>query len=336
MYAAVSIDYLRKGLNMAKSGDSHVFFVGDVALDEYYETDRFPGLKEKVIVRTLPAQTGGMIANAACVYAGYGAKTKFMTALNSGPVSQRLLADLASKGIDLEHMVCDDSLPDAKTIIILAEGEHTVFIPTLGIQRIEITPEALDDLCRAKHIYSTFCEIAPLRCGDMGVRGILAKARANGCGWWCDLDVADIGEDEHWLLESVKVLFLNELGLRNIRNNANEKETVAYLFSKGIEMIIVTLAGEGCRVYVNGENFHVPGIKVEPVDVTGAGDTFCSSFLFAFDRTSDLRLAAEFANFAAARSVTVMGARAGACGIDAVLDFIGESGGDPLRFAVLR
>ena len=43
----------------------YTVFVGDVALDEYYEVQRFPAVKEKVGTRMLPAQMGGMVANAA-------------------------------------------------------------------------------------------------------------------------------------------------------------------------------------------------------------------------------------------------------------------------------
>ena len=113
-----------------------VFFIGDVAMDEYYSAPYFPKIKEKILVQTLPAQMGGMIANAACVYAGYGAPVSFLTALNPGAVSKKLCRGLNEAGIDTEFMVWDESLPDAKTIIILAEGEHTVFIPTLNLQRI--------------------------------------------------------------------------------------------------------------------------------------------------------------------------------------------------------
>ena len=118
-----------------------VFFIGDVAMDEYYSAPYFPKIKEKILVQTLPAQMGGMIANAACVYAGYGAPVSFLTALNPGEVSKALCKGLNEAGIDTEFMVWDESLPDAKTIIILAEGEHTVFIPTLNLQRIELSGE---------------------------------------------------------------------------------------------------------------------------------------------------------------------------------------------------
>lgn len=40
----------------------YTVFVGDVALDEYYEVQRFPAVKEKVGTRMLPAQMGGMVA----------------------------------------------------------------------------------------------------------------------------------------------------------------------------------------------------------------------------------------------------------------------------------
>ena len=65
-----------------------VFFIGDVALDEYYEAPYFPKIKEKIIVHTLAPQMGGSIANAACVFSGYDRKERphFMTALNTGSI----------------------------------------------------------------------------------------------------------------------------------------------------------------------------------------------------------------------------------------------------------
>ena len=82
-----------------------VFFIGDVAMDEYYSAPYFPKIKEKILVQTLPAQMGGMIANAACVYAGYGAPVSFLTALNPGVVSKELCRGLNEAGIDTEFMV---------------------------------------------------------------------------------------------------------------------------------------------------------------------------------------------------------------------------------------
>ncbi|MCI8631544.1 MAG: hypothetical protein HFG67_04620, partial [Firmicutes bacterium] len=77
-----------------------IFFIGDVALDEYYQADYFPKIKEKIIVHTLPAQMGGSIANAACVFQSMGNAPYFLTALNSGSITQRLLRNLNESGIN--------------------------------------------------------------------------------------------------------------------------------------------------------------------------------------------------------------------------------------------
>ncbi len=92
----------------------YAVFVGDVALDEYYAADVWPTIKDKAIVRALPAVPGGMIANAACVAAALGMEVKFLAMLNRGAITQLLLQDLQQRGIDTSLVVFDDTLPDAK------------------------------------------------------------------------------------------------------------------------------------------------------------------------------------------------------------------------------
>ncbi len=298
-----------------------VFFIGDVALDEYYQADYFPKIKEKIIVHTLPSQMGGMIANAASVFASYGMDTSFLTALNSGSLSQELCKELNNKGIDTQFMVWDNSLPDAKTIIILAEDEHTVFIPTMGLEKMEISQEAMEALCSTDYIYSTFCEIKPLYYKKQGCCQILDTIIQNGCKLWCDLDVADIDDSDEVLFEYVDTLFINEAGLQNLSSRI-DGNVYEWLFAKGIQLVIVTLAEKGCLVcQPEKENIQIDGIRVPVVDVTGAGDTFCSSFLYAYIMTRDIKISGEFANMAAAHAVTKLGARTGAVGAKKVFQF---------------
>ena len=313
-----------------------VFFIGDVALDEYYSAPYFPRIKDKVLVQALSSQMGGMIANAACVYASFGGRASFLAALNSGAVSRQLCDGLQEAGLDVTYMVWDDSLPDSKTIIILAENEHTVFIPTLNLQKIELPLAALDAICASDYLYSAFCELRPLHHRELDAAGILARAKASGCRLWCDLDVADIRDEDERFFEYVDTLFVNEAGFQNLTARAPGGDVPGWLFSKKLTLLVVTKAENGCAVFESGkEEYAVHGINVPVVDVTGAGDTFCSSFLYARTRTGDIRLCAEFANFAAARAVTGMGPRAGADGVDAVLDFMCTNGGDPNRFSFL-
>ncbi len=323
--------YVLKG-NENMGDTKKVFFIGDVALDEYYSAPYFPKLKEKIVVQTLPTQMGGMIANAACVYAGYGSPVSFLTALNPGAVSKSLCRGLNEAGVDTTYMVWDESLPDSKTIIILAEGEHTVFIPTLNVQRIELTGAAVEALRQADYIYSTFCELRPLRYGEMTACQVLADVISHGCKLWVDLDVADLQDGDDILFEYVDTLFVNEKGYENLEKRA-EGGVCAWLYGKGVKRLIVTRAEHGCTVYIrDGETFSVDGLSVPVADVTGAGDTFCSTFLYGYTRGMDLQRCARFANYAASRAVTELGARAGAVGAETVLDWIEAHGGNRAEY----
>ena len=63
-----------------------------------------------------------------------------------------------------------------------------------------------------------------------------------------------------------------------------------------------------------------------PVDTTGAGDTFNSSFVYGLSCGWGLQEAGTFANAAAGRAILNMGARSGAVGEAAVKDFMNREG----------
>ncbi|TJX34423.1 MAG: hypothetical protein E5W21_29345, partial [Mesorhizobium sp.] len=81
------------------------FFIGDVALDEYYTADRWPGRADKGMVTEMPAEAGGSIANAAVVHAALGGATEFISLLNDSPLSRRLVADLRANDVGVAHML---------------------------------------------------------------------------------------------------------------------------------------------------------------------------------------------------------------------------------------
>lgn len=319
---------------MTEVSNEKVFFVGDVATDEYYQAPYFPSIKEKIIVHALEPQMGGMIANAACVFASYGVPAQFMTALKPSENSRNLCAGLERAGLDTSHMVWDETLPESKTIVILAEDEHTVFIPTMGITRIEIPEETLQALRKADYVYSNFWEIAPLASGDLSGLDLLLDLKAHGTKIWCDLDVAEFGPGHEELLSALDVVFVNEAGEKSLEEHLGDNP-IGELHARGVRMVVVTLAERGACVYVAGEKpIAVEGWPVEVVDVTGAGDTFCSSFLYASLRCDDVELCAKFANAAAARAVCGMGPRSGAVGVGPVLDFMEQRGVDTTPFHV--
>jgi sugar/nucleoside kinase (ribokinase family) len=287
-------------------------FIGDVALDEYYRADYWPTIKDKAMVDALPAVPGGMIANAACVSAALGMNVKFVSALNRGAITRFLLDDLENSGVDTSLVVFNDHLADSKTMIFLIGDEHTIFIPRLGIETVELTSEQLSILANANFIYTTPTEIAALRCGEMSSEAIIDHCRENGVKLVFDLDVDYIKDGDQERFKRLDIAFFNEVGFDSYRGLLDEQTAAHRLLSYGLELVVVTLAENGCVVYTKDETVRAPARKVDVVDVTGAGDTFCSSFLFALSEGQGIKYAATFANAAASICVGKLGARAGA------------------------
>lgn len=299
-------------------------FIGDVSLDEYYQAPYWPAIKDKVAVRPLQPQFGGMIANAACVFAALGEPVRFMGILNQGAVSQRLLENLEQNGVDTSLMLFDDALPDSKCLIVLAEGEHTVFYPEMNIERLEISLEQLEVLAGARYVYSTRSDTLRLTCANLTNDQILTRIRAGGAKLVYDLDVGYLPSEDEAYYQGMYIAFFNEIGFNSYRKGRSEAQAAADLLSYGTELVVVTFAEKGCVVYGQAGQIQVPAHSVEVVDVTGAGDTFCSSFLFAYSKTGDLEYAARFASAAAAICVGGLGGRAGAVSEAGVLKLMNQ------------
>ncbi|XVE58641.1 hypothetical protein DITRI_Ditri04bG0185300 [Diplodiscus trichospermus] len=87
------------------------------------------------------------------------------------------------------------------------------------------------------------------------------------------------------------------------------------LFHPNLKLLLVTEGSKGCRYYTKAFKGRVPGIKVKPVDTTGAGDAFVSGLLSClasdpqlFQDEKRLREALLFANACGSITVTERGA----------------------------
>ena len=73
--------------------------------------------------------------------------------------------------------------------------------------------------------------------------------------------------------------------------------------------IVITLEDKGCLYSVNNEIKIMPGLKVQAVDTTGAGDIFHGAFTYAISKGYDIEKCVRLSNIAAGLSVQKVGAR---------------------------
>jgi len=104
------------------------------------------------------------------------------------------------------------------------------------------------------------------------------------------------------------------------------------LFHPNLKLLVVSEGPNGCRYYTQEFKGRVGGVKVKPVDTTGAGDAFVSGLLnsLASDLTllkdeKKLREALLFANACGAITVTERGAIPAMPSMDAVQDLLSST-----------
>lgn len=78
--------------------------------------------------------------------------------------------------------------------------------------------------------------------------------------------------------------------------------------SEGVGNVIITLGAKGSIVYDNAAEL-IPARRVEAVDTTAAGDTFCGALSVALSEGKSLQEAAIFATAASSLSVQKQGAQ---------------------------
>jgi len=83
---------------------------------------------------------------------------------------------------------------------------------------------------------------------------------------------------------------------------------VASLLDAGVGSVVVTLGADGARIHTRDAAIDIPTLKVDAVDTTGAGDTFCGYLAAGLAAGLSLERAARRGCVAAALSTTRPGA----------------------------
>ncbi|KAK7270530.1 hypothetical protein RIF29_23742 [Crotalaria pallida] len=136
---------------------------------------------------------------------------------------------------------------------------------------------------------------------------------------WDEADVIKISEDE--------ITFLT-----GGDDPYDDNVVLTKLFHPNLKLLIVTEGSEGCRYYTKEFKGRVAGVKVKPVDTTGAGDAFVGGFVYSIASDQNvlkeetrLREALHFANVCGAITVTERGAIPSLPTKEAVLQFMLEA-----------
>jgi ribokinase len=289
-----------------------IVIVGSTNVDFVMKLSRLPGIGDCVSDGTFVQTFGGKGANTALAAAKTSARpgsAAFITALGEDTHAEHLLTGFKSAGLDTSGIKRCRGVPTGSALIMLdaqgrnylavAPGANDQLLPAdipacralirgagIVVMQLEIpVPTILAVLteCQAASVPVLF-NYAPVRSTDIRVSPAMA--------------VLVVNEAEAAQLSGVPVASVESalLAARTLR-------------SRGAGLVVVTLGPEGA-VAIDADAEHViPACKVDPVDTTAAGDTFCGSLAVALAERRPLPEALRFASAAAALACTKLGAQ---------------------------
>jgi len=285
--------------------------VGSLNMDFVVKVAKLPLPGETVLgggFRTIP---GGKGANQACAAGKLGGRVRMVGRVGDDVFGEELRTSLAAAGVDTAAVLATEGTPSGVALIFVqAGGQNQIVVASGANGRL-----AAADVARALEATDGGFLLLQLESPLETVEAAASAGRRQGMRVL--LDPAPARPLPDALLERVDILTPNEteaMVLLDRREGsvtlAEAPEVARALLRRGTRSVVLKLGENGAFLDEGEGGRHFPGLKVEAVDATAAGDTFNGALAVALAEGKPMAEAIAFANVAAALSVTRLGAQA--------------------------
>ncbi|MFD7105847.1 ribokinase [Streptomyces celluloflavus] len=291
-------------------GERHMYdvlVVGSANADLTVRVGRRPGAGETVLGTDLVESAGGKGANQAAAAARLGGRTALLARVGGDAYGELLLAAQRAAGTDVAPVIVDGAARTGTAMIIVGpDGDNSIVVSPGA--NAALTPQdvaAAADIIAGSAVLSLQLEI-PMET----VRA--AAASAASVGTRVVLNPSPAPESlAPELLAAADPLVVNEHEARQLSGRADGEpgEWAHALRDQGARSVVITLGGDGALVLDASGIGEIPGVRVEAVDTTGAGDAFTGALATRLARGDGLADAARFAVRVGAAAVTKPGAQ---------------------------
>jgi ribokinase len=290
-----------------------IVVIGSLNMDLVATASRLPVSGETIIGDHYFAQPGGKGANQAYAAARLGGSVAMIGCVGNDELGRRMCDNLASVGCDIKNVHAESGASGVALIFVSSTGQNSIIVVSGANSKLQPghVAQAKDSISSAKIVLLQLESPLPT---------VIAAAKtARECGATVILDPAPapVGRLPIELIENVDVLTPNEIEAANLTgrsaNHLDPAEAARVgleLCHQGMAAVIVKLGDKGCIVISGDDEVHLPAPTVIAVDTTAAGDVFNGALAVALSEGKALTVACEFANRAAALSVTRRGAQA--------------------------
>jgi ribokinase len=298
-----------------------IVVIGSSNTDMVIKVPHIPAPGETILGSDFMTIQGGKGANQAVAAARAGAEVAFIACVSDDAFGKQSVENYRNDGIDTSCIKVQPGTHSGIALInVAADGENSIAVAPGAnshllpddIRRFEHAFEGAELVLVQLEIPMTTVVTAAEIATSKGIPFILNPAPGAGisAGLPGMVTIITPNETEAALLTSRKIVNDNEIPVM-----ADE------LFRMGIKTVIITLGSKGVFLKTEGFEGMIPGYKVQAVDTTAAGDVFNGALASAIAGGMEVQKAVDFAQKAAAISVTRMGAQPSAPYSNEIIEF---------------
>lgn len=296
--------------------------VGSINMDLVFRTPRMPATGETLHGHDFHQIPGGKGANQAVAAARLGADVTFIAAIGDDGFGEFSRNCLQAEKINLDHLTTVKGVATGVAgILVTDSGDNSIVLAaganaSLSPSQIDAASQAISTaqvlICQLETPLETVTRAIQIA-HTQGIKVILNPAPARA-----------LSDD---LLKQVGYLIVNETEAAQLSGIAvtdqeSAQQASQKLLQRGAGCVLLTMGGNGALITEQAGSQFIPAIQVEVVDTTAAGDTFVGAFAVGLASGMSILQASTEAQYAAALTVTKLGAQTSIPQLHEVRDFM--------------
>lgn len=283
---------------------------GALNMDRLHRVNEIAKGGEERFILGFKESPGGSAANTAAGLAKLGVKTGYVGKVANDREGQILLGDFRNVGVNTDGITVSRKGKSGAVIGFVDQtGERAMYLDPGANDQLGFEEINLKYAGSAEFLHLTsFRGEKPFDAQKKLVEALPRAVKVT-------LDPGDIYARRglRSLMPIIKrcfAVFPNESEIKLLTGKNYEKGSEA-LIEMGVSLVAVKLGAKGCYVTDGREDHLIKPYQVNVVDTTGAGDAFCTGFLYGLIKNKGLGECGKLGNFVASRCIRAAGAREG-------------------------
>lgn len=285
-----------------------IVVLGSANIDHIAKVRKIPDPGETIGDGYYSKAFGGKGFNQAVAATKAGGEVEFLACVGNDEDGKQIIATISGDGAETSNVIYCPGFPTGAAFIFVDEkGENSIVVTPGANKEMKVEHvTAWSDIIARTDFLVMQMEI-PYECVS------IAAEIAHKNNTFVLLNPAPACEIDSKLMAMVDLLVVNETESEIISGRSLSEtglEGMASILMKlGAKSVIITLGSAGSYLYNRAPGEPFAAYRVDAVDSTAAGDTFCGAMVaYLASNQGGLGKAIEFASAAAALSVQKLGA----------------------------